>query len=148
MMNEPLNGSGEVLARLQHDVANLKEALGLLGVKPCCCCGKFYLGTNSANLFATGDDSVCYGCLPGWWQGRCHGLDISDRELIEHSLMRWLIANHGAKVYRELTELPPEESQCLRLVVACYECKGTGKMGADRCRHCLGNRNVWVVTQK
>src|SRR5271170_6022725 len=124
MLNEPVNGPAEVLARLQKDVANLKEALGLLGVKPCCCCGKFYLGANSANLFTAGGDSVCYGCLPGWWQGRCHDLDISGRASIEHNLMRWLVANHGAKVYRELTELPPEESQYIRLVVTCYECKG------------------------
>jgi hypothetical protein len=27
IMDEPLNGSGEVLARLQHDMANLREAL-------------------------------------------------------------------------------------------------------------------------
>jgi hypothetical protein len=148
MPNEPQNGFGEVLAGLERDMANLREALGLLGVKPCCCCGKFFLTTNPANLFASGSDSVCYGCLPNWWQGRCHGLDIADRESIEHSLMRWLIAHHGAKVYRELTELPPENIQYLRLVVTCYECKGTGTMGADRCRHCLGNRNVWVVTLK
>lgn len=147
-MNEPPNDPGEVLARLQHDVANLKEALGLLGVRPCCFCGTFFLSTNPANLFATGSDSVCYACLPEWWRGRCHDLDVTDRASIEHNLMRWLIANHHAKVYRELTELPPEESQYFRLVVTCYECKGTGRMGVDRCRHCLGNRNVWVVTPK
>jgi hypothetical protein len=148
MTNEPQNGSGEVLARLQHDVANLKEALGLLGAKPCCCCGKFFLTANAANLFATGGDSVCYACLPNWWQGHCQSLSVADRGSIERNLMRWLIAHHGATVYRELAELPPEDGQYLRLVVTCYECKGTGKMGADRCRHCLGNRNVWVITLK
>ncbi len=136
------------MARLQHEVSNLKDALGLLGVKPCCCCGKFFLSSNPANLFAAGNDSVCYGCLPVWWQGRCHGLEVSDRESMEHGLMRWLVANHGSRVYRELRELPPEENQYFRLVVTCFECKGSGKMGADRCRHCLGNRNVWVVTLK
>lgn len=148
MTTEPQNGLGEVLARLRDEVNNLREALGLLGVKPCSCCGKYFLTANPANLFTAGSDSVCYGCLPGWWLGRCHDLDIPDRDSIEHNLMRWLIAHHGAKVYRGLTELPAEESQYLRLVVTCYECKGTGKMGADRCRHCLGNRNVWVVTLK
>jgi hypothetical protein len=59
MTNEPQNGSGEILARLQHDMANLKEALGLLGVKPCCHCARFFLGTNPANLFTSGNDSVC-----------------------------------------------------------------------------------------
>ena len=148
MTNEPPNDPGDVLARLQHDVANLKEALGLLGAKPCCCCGRFFLTTNPANLFAGGTESVCYACLPGWWREHCHNLDVTDRASIERNLMRWLIANHHAKVYRELTELPPEESQYMRLVVTCYECKGTGRMGPDRCRHCLGNRNVWVVTLK
>src|SRR5271170_6953838 len=98
MTNEPQNGSGEILARLQHDMANLKEALGLLGVKPCCRCERFFLSTNPANLFTAGSDSVCYACLSGWWQGRCHDLDVSDRESIERNLRRWLIANHDAKV--------------------------------------------------
>jgi hypothetical protein len=148
MTNEVQNGSDEVLAGLQRDMANLREALGLLGVRPCCGCGKFFLTNDPANLFAAGNDSVCYGCLPSWWQSRCHDLDTADRMSIEHSLMRWLIAHHGAKVYRELTELPPENIQDLRLVVTCFECKGTGNMGPDPCRHCLGNRNVWVVILK
>lgn len=146
MANETENSSSEALERLQHEVSNLREAFGLLGVKPCACCGKFFLSTNPANLFTAGSESVCYGCLPGWWERHCQDVDIPDRQSIEHNLMRWLIAHHGGKVYRELKELPPEERQYLRMVVACYECKGTGKMGADRCRHCLGNRNIWVVT--
>jgi len=148
MADEPQNRSGEVLARLEHEVANLKQAIGLLGVKPCVVCGKFYLCSNPGNLFTAGDESVCYTCLSGWWLDRCHSLSISDRESIEHNLGRWLVAHHGAKVYRELSELPSEEHQDVRLIVTCYECKGSGKMGGDRCRHCLGNRNVCVVTPK
>jgi hypothetical protein len=148
MADESRIGISEVLSRIERDIANLKEAVGLLGVKPCCVCGRFYLRSNPANLFTAGNDAVCYACLSGWWLDRCHSLDISDRESIEHNLMRWLIANHSARVYRELRDLPPEECQVVRLVVACHECKGSGRMGGDRCRHCGGNRNVWVVTLK
>ena len=58
MTHEPQNGFGEILARLQNDMASLKEALGLLGVKPCCRCGRFFLGADPANLFTSGNDSV------------------------------------------------------------------------------------------
>jgi hypothetical protein len=148
MADESQNGFGEVFARLERDVSQLKEGLALLGARPCGVCGKFNLSSNPGALFAAGGDAVCYACLPDWWLGRCHSLSIPERGSIEHGLMRWLIANHAAKVFHELRELPPPETQYFRLVVACYECKGTGKMGSDRCRHCLGNRNVWVVTLK
>ena len=148
MIDEPPNAIGKALARLEHDIANLKGALGLLGVKPCSSCGKFYLGSSSGNLFICQDDAICYECLSGWWQRRCGQLGIPERASIEHSLMRWLITNHDAKVYRALGDLPPEERQAVRLIVACYECKGSGRMAGERCRHCLGNCNVWVVTLK
>ena len=148
MADESQNASGDVVARLEHDVANLKQALGLLGVKPCSVCGKFYLCSNPGNLFTAGDQSVCYACLSSWWLDRCHCLSIPERESIERNLRRWLVVHHGAKVYRELSELPPEEQQNVRVIVTCHECKGSGRMGGERCRHCLGNRNVWVITPK
>src|ERR1035437_7484856 len=56
----------EALARLERDVANLKNALVQLGAKPCSVCAKFYRDANG-NLFTACGDSVCYTCLPGWW---------------------------------------------------------------------------------
>jgi hypothetical protein len=148
MVEDSQKDSAETVARLEHDVANLKRALGLVGVKPCSSCGTFYLSSKPGNLFISQGDAVCYTCLADWWQDRCKHLSIPERDSAEHELMRWLIANHNARVYRALGDLPPEEEQSMRLIISCHECKGTGRMGGDRCRHCLGNGNVWVVTPK
>jgi len=148
MATEPENHSGDVLARLQREMENVKNALGLLGARPCSVCVKFYLSSDPGNLLKACGDSVCYACFSGWWADRCQGLSISDRESNEYKIMHWLIDHHRAKVYREFSELPPKELQDVRVVVGCRECKGSGKMGGERCRHCLGNRTVWVVNLK
>jgi hypothetical protein len=49
---------------------------------------------------------------------------------------------------RELNELPPTEIQDVHLIVGCAECSGTGTFAGERCRHCLGNRNISVITFK
>ena len=140
-------GVADRLARLERDVASLKNALIQMGAKPCCCCGKFYLDS-SGRLFASDGVSVCYACLPSWWDECCRGLAVPEREAVEYKLTYWLIANHNAKVFRELKELPPKEVQEVHLVVACRECKGTGTMDRRPCRHCIGNGTVWVITPK
>jgi len=146
---EPENSSREALARIERDVANLKDALGLLGAKPCSICGKFYLRSNPGDLLKAGGYYVCYGCFSSWWSDLCPKLPIRDREAIEHSLTRWLIDHHHAAVFREFSELPSRELQDVHIVVRCHECKGSGKQyGSERCRSCLGNGTVWVVTLK
>jgi hypothetical protein len=142
------DSSGEALAQLQRDMANLKQGLGLLGVKPCAVCGKYHSSADPGNLFTAGCDSVCYSCLSGWGPGCCSHLDLQERESIEYRLKDWLVKYHHAKVCRESRELPPKELQDIHIVVACRECKRTGVAGGERCRHCLGNRTVWVVTMK
>jgi hypothetical protein len=137
----------EALARLERDVANLKNALVQLGAKPCSVCAKFYRDANG-NLFTACGDSVCYTCLPGWWVNCSCNLSTSDRESIEYKLTSWLIAHHRGKIFRELKELPPKEAQDVHLVVACHECRGTGTIDGVRCRHCHGNGTVWVITPK
>ena len=135
-------------ANLQQELANVKDALALLGARPCCTCGRFYLTTNPGNLFNSGTERVCFACISKWWRARCPTLTIPERQAIEPKLMRWLIEHHEAKVFRDLNELPPAEIQDVHLIVGCAECGGTGILAGDRCRHCLGNRNVWVITFK
>jgi hypothetical protein len=136
------------MAEIAQELANLRQGLALLGAKPCSVCGKFYLCSDPGNLFAAGAHSVCYACLSGWWRACCQHLDAQERETIEYRLKDWLVKFHHAKVCREAKELPEENQQEIHLVVGCRECKGSGIAGGERCRHCLGNRTVWVVTLK
>jgi hypothetical protein len=144
----PAQPDGDAVREMAREIANLKQGLGLLGVKPCSVCGRFFLGSDPGSFFTAGRESVCYGCLPGWWPGCCQHLDTGVREPIEYKLKDWLIHFHGGKTYRELKELPAAELQNVRVVVSCRECKGSGAMGGDRCRHCSGNGTVWVITLK
>ena len=147
MAAESKSRSTEVLARLEHDMANLKDALGTLGLRPCSLCGKFYPISNPGNLF-TIRDAICYACLSGWWPDHRRSLDQADRQLSESKLSDWLTRYHNAQVFREFKDLPPKELQDLNVVVACRECKGEGRLFGGRCRYCLGNGTVWVVTGK
>jgi hypothetical protein len=148
VMAQSDNNFGEALARLERDMANMKNAIALLGARPCCVCAKFYLSSSAGNLFAACGETVCYGCLSGWWPGRCQSLSIPDRESSESKLMRWLTEYHQAKVFHALAELPPRELEDVHIVIGCYECKGTGILGRERCRHCHGNGTAWLVTMK
>jgi hypothetical protein len=140
--------SGNEAGNLAREIANLKQGLGLLGVKPCSVCGRFFLGSDPGSFFSACGDSVCYGCLPGWWPQSCQRLSAGERETLEYKLKDWLIHFHGGKTYRELKELPAPELQNVHVVVSCKECHGSGVMGGERCRHCAGNGTVWVVTLK
>jgi hypothetical protein len=133
---------------LQQELAHIKDALGILGARACVHCGRFYLTASPANLFNSGTERVCYPCISAWWRARCPTLTIPERQAIEPKLMRWLIEHHEAKVFRELNDLPPADTQDIHLTLGCAECAGTGILAGDRCRHCLGNCNVWVITFK
>lgn len=133
---------------LQQQLAHIQDALALLGARPCVHCGRFYLTADPANLFPAGPDRVCIRCIQPWWQARCPTLDAHERQSIEPKLMRWLLEHHQAILFRDLNDLPPEDTQDLHLVLGCAECAGTGILANDRCRHCAGNRNVWVITLK
>jgi hypothetical protein len=139
-------------ADLQQELAHIKEALAQLGARPCCNCGKFYLTADAANLFQAvhnaGTDRVCYNCIAPWWRARCPTLTIPERQSIEPKLMRWLIEHHQAKIFRDLNNLPPEDTQDIHLTLGCAECAGSGILAGGRCHHCNGNRNVWVITFK
>jgi hypothetical protein len=148
MAAESKNRSGEVLERLEHDMANLKDALGTLGLRPCSLCGKFYPSSDPGNLFTACGDSVCYACFSSWWTDHSQTLAVAERQPIEYKLREWLIRHHNARVFREFKDLPPNELQGVHIIVACRECKGSGRLAGERCRHCLANGTVWVVTGK
>jgi hypothetical protein len=143
---EIAGATGVTLLQLEQELAHIKHALGLLGAKPCSVCGRYYLSSHPENLFHAGPELICYGCLSRWWLERCPQLSVTERSGIEHKLLRWLVEHHGAQVFRELRDLPPSELQDIHLVVSCPECGATGKEGGARCQHCLGNRNLWVIT--
>jgi hypothetical protein len=147
-MADERESSDAALARLERELAQVRRGLALLGAKPCSRCGRYYLSAHSGNLFRTGDELICYACLSAWWRERCPQLPLAARGAIEHKLLRWLVEQHGAQVFRELKDLPPDEVQDIHMIVSCPECDGTGKEGDARCRHCLGNRNVWVITRR
>jgi hypothetical protein len=150
MPDEPT--TPDTTPNLQQEIAHLKDALALLGARPCVHCGNFYLIANAGNLFNagpnTGTERVCYNCIAPWWRARCPNLTIPERQAIEPKLMHWLIEHHEAKVFRQLNDLPPEDKQDLHLTLGCAECAGTGILANSRCNHCLGNRSVWVITSK
>ena len=117
MAAESKSRSTEVLARLEHDMANLKDALGTLGLRPCSLCGKFYPISNPGNLF-TIRDAICYACLSGWWPDHRRSLDQADRQLSESKLSDWLTRYHNAQVFREFRICRPRNfriSTCRRV---------------------------------
>jgi hypothetical protein len=65
MGNESEKNAAEVLARIERDVANLKSALVLLGIKQCSSCEKFYPTSDPGSLFAACGDTACYACFSG-----------------------------------------------------------------------------------
>ena len=57
------------LARVEHDLSDLIDALALLGVKRCSQCRKFFRIADPGALFE-GDQLVCYRCIPDWWSSQ------------------------------------------------------------------------------
>ena len=104
---------------LQQELVHLKDALALLGARPCVHCGKFFLTADASNLFHSGSERVCYNCIAPWWHDRCPTLPIPERQSIEPKLMRWLIEYHQAKIFRNLNDLPPQEKQDIHLTLGC-----------------------------
>jgi hypothetical protein len=118
--------------------------LGLLGVKPCSRCGRFYRSADSVALFDFGE-LVCCACIRDWWSQRSKELSVKDREEIERKLVRWLLNNHHARVTSQCAEPVNGDKEEFRIVAACNECNGTGTLLKARCRYCDGRGTVWVV---
>src|SRR5579863_4852363 len=94
----------ETLARHELDLDRLKQAFGLLGVRACSWCKKFFRSDPGA-LFDAGEP-VCYGCIHEWWPHRCEQLSIKDRQDLEGKLVFWLRSTRGAELFKDPAKLP------------------------------------------
>jgi hypothetical protein len=137
----------ERLASLEREMEQLKDGLGLLGIRPCGWCGVFYRRSDPGALFDCGE-LVCYHCVPRWWSQRCPQLSIGERQTVESGLRRWLCTNHHAQVVARLADLPKPERLLMKLVTGCEQCNASGKSykGAP-CSYCDGRGSVWVVVR-
>ena len=140
-------GRDEKLASLERELEYLKAGLGLLGVKPCSCCGVFYGRSDPGALFNCGE-FVCYACVARWWSHRRPQLSGKDRQTTESGLRRWLVTYHHAKVIAKSRDLPEPERLVMKLVTGCEQCSASGKSysGAP-CSYCDGRGSVWVVVR-
>jgi len=132
------------LPRILEELDRLKEGLRLLGLSQCGSCGKYFQLSEGKPLFDAGQP-VCYNCVGEWWRERSPALGIEERKAVEHKLLRWLVAHHGAKVIRQSDKMPPAAHIQLKIMVACEQCDGTGKAGGKDCHSCEGRGSVWVV---
>jgi hypothetical protein len=133
------------LARLFQELDHLKAGLRLLGLKQCGFCRKYFLSTDGRALLDVGQ-FVCRGCVQVWWRQTSPLLSIEERRVVEHKLLRWLVAYHNAKVVRQMGKLPRADEMELKIVVECEQCQGTGKSAsAGECHNCEGRGSVWVV---
>ena len=138
-------GRDERLASLERGLEHLKAGLGLLGVKPCRCCGIYYRRSDSGSLF-DGGQLVCFDCVPKWWERRSPELSVKDRQTVERELRRWLVSHHHGAVIGKSSDLPRPERLLMKLVTGCEQCQGTGKTHqGGRCHPCDGRGTVWVV---
>jgi hypothetical protein len=137
----------ETLTRIERELEHLREGMGLLGVKSCSWCKKFFLASEPGALFDCGE-LVCYDCIREWWPHRSGELSAMDREAIERKLVRWLLNHRRAEVVRHAGQPPNGQAEDLRLVAVCTECEGAGTLLGARCRYCDGRGTVWVVIPK
>jgi hypothetical protein len=147
-MDTEFNGILERLAQFERDLEQMRDGLALLGAKRCAECKKFFRSSDTAVLFDSGPEQVCYPCLPIWWKQRSGELELKEREAIEHKLVRWLINYHGAELIQRARRLPEEQQQEFRLAAECDQCEGTGTSLGARCRYCGGEGSMWVVIPK
>lgn len=147
LSNDAENGRYEMLASLEREMERLKDGLGLLGVKPCSCCGVYYGRSDPGALFNCGE-LVCYACVARWWSQRCPQLSVKERQTTESGLRRWLVTHHHAKVVAKSRDLPKPERLVMKLVTGCEQCSASGKSysGAP-CSYCDGRGSVWVVVR-
>lgn len=147
MPEEPDARLEDALTRHQLELDRLKDAFALLGVSPCSYCKKFLRRFDPGVLFDAGA-LICYDCIPQWWPQRCAQLGVREREALEGKLVFWLRDFHHAETFKDPAKLPDPALQELHLVATCLECRGTGKLGEDRCRFCEGRGTVWVIVSR
>ena len=134
------------LKSIERDLNALIDALALLGVKRCSQCRQFFRTADPGALFE-GNQIVCYGCIPDWWQSTSGQLCVADRERAEAKLASWLRKHHNALIVKSTPGAPREISSAeFQIAVKCAECAGSGKlMEGERCRFCNGFGTVRIV---
>lgn len=138
----------ETLARIERNLAQIKEGLGLLGIKACSQCKRFFRSSEAGTLFDAGE-LVCFSCIREWWPNYSVHLSVKDREELESKLAYWLREFHHAEVIKDAAKLPEASKQELQIVATCLECHGSGLlMGNERCRYCDARGTVWIVVSK
>jgi hypothetical protein len=136
-------GLREKLESLERSLQQLKDGLGLLGLKPCSSCGVLHRRSDASALFHC-DDFVCFKCIPLWWQQRSPQLAAHERQRAERELSQWLVSHHHAELILRPGNLP--EHFRMKLVTGCEDCDGNGKSPSGKlCRRCDGRGTVWVV---
>ncbi len=146
MPDESVKDLREAVSRIERELVQVKDALGLLGVRPCHWCKRFFRRADAGALLDCGD-LVCYECIPEWWPHRCVELSVKDREAIERKLKRWLVTHHNGQVIHDLKKLPDSQLLELKIAATCEDCKGTGVQDHARCRSC-DSGSIWVVVLK
>lgn len=139
------SGGEPSLEGIVQELRHLKDALGLLGIRQCSYCGKYFLSEHGKSLFEAGELS-CFNCIQDWWQRRSPGLTVQERQTIEQKLLRWLVVHHNGKVITHADKMPKPEAISLKMVVGCQQCGGTGTLpGGKACHNCEGRGTEWVV---
>ena len=135
------------LAYIIRELDSLRAGLSMLGLKQCSCCRKYFQCPDGKNLL-NASQLVCYMCLEGWWRRESPRLNIGERRVAERQILRWLVAYHGAKVIRQIRQMPEADAIELKMVVGCEQCGGTGKRDNGICQNCDGRGSEWVVVIK
>ena len=136
----------EVMSGIERNLNDLVQGLGLLGVKRCCHCKKFFRASDPGTLFDSGGGLVCFDCIPGWWAARREQLACEERQEIEGNLVFWLRSFHHARSFKDFDKPSGKQRVKFELMASCLECRGTGTyLGDKRCRYCDGPGTVRVV---
>ena len=133
----------DALARLEREVDLLKQAVGLLGLKPCPQCCRYFRTSDRGARF-DGGEVVCMDCLERWWAHRREQLSVSEREVVERRLVTWLVNYHDAKVVQPAATLGENPSESPGRWLYAMRWIWTGRRAALRClrgpRNRLGHR--------
>jgi len=147
MADAPEKDLRESLRRIESELIRVKEALGLLGLRPCSRCRRFFRRADAGTLFDCGE-LVCYGCVPEWWPLRCSELSVEGREGIERKLVHWLATHHHCEIIRDPKKLPQDHPEDLQIIATCEECRGIGVQEGRRCPFCAGTGTIRVLLKK
>lgn len=136
----------EILEGVERNLNDLVQGLGLLGLKRCSQCRRFFRSSDPGALFGGGGELVCFECIPEWWPSHRERLTCEERQETESRLVFWLRNFHNARTLNGAGKLKGNQTVKFELEAHCLECRGTGiYMGDKRCRYCAGPGTVRVM---